>query len=635
MRQRHQWLFHGGYQPVRSEFMPESDHADAPDLCPEADALQAFARGDVVGDAAAAAISAHLLACDSCACVVEQTQPDRFALLLKSRCVSAAVGSDRLRLVGGFEILEELGRGGCGVVYKARQPGTGRLVALKRMKSGTLANRDELLRFRREATALSKLVHPNIVQVFEVGEQAGEPYLAMELIVGEALSARLKDGPLSPRAAAELVRRLALGVASAHEQGIVHRDLKPANVLLANVSETSNQDADPLAAAGLGQPKLVDFGLAKSLAPDGQETTVGVLMGTPAYMAPEQIDGPAGNIGPATDVYGLGTILHECLTCRPPFAGASQLETLSLARTSDVESPRRFNARIPGALEAICLKCLQRDCARRYSSAVDLANDLRCYLSDEPISARPPSLTHRARQSVRRHPVRTIVMISCTAAAIGLFAHQVRLQKEINRANARTQEAEAERKRVVALFLEGHNSLIRRTAEVAELVSDPSPTARVMIDSHLRTTIDYAERLAAAVPGRDTYADLAHVHRVAAVANMSRNDNATVLRHLEAAARAMQEVVNRAPGDDRFAAEAARIDVSRSLAMIEAGNRAIEGTRLFEAARLELDRIHNSDPDNAVYQADIKWVDGYRQHIEMTARNAGLTESGSEVAGSK
>jgi WD40 repeat protein/tRNA A-37 threonylcarbamoyl transferase component Bud32 len=299
--------------------------------------------------------------------------------------------------VPGYEILGELGRGGMGVVYKARQTRLNRLVALKMILAGGHAGAAELLRFQTEAHAIARLQHPNIVQVYEVGEHEGKPFLSLEYCGGGSLAQKLGGTPLPPRDAAALLETLARAMRAAHEQYVIHRDLKPANVLLASD----------------GTPKITDFGLAKELDEAGQ-TQSGTVLGTPSYMAPEQAGGKSFAISPATDVYALGAILYECLTGRPPFKAATAYDTILQVLGDEPVPPARLTAGVPRDVETICLKCLAKEPGRRYASAKELGDDLRRFLAGEPIVARPVGRLERTAKWVRRNPV---VALLCGVAA--------------------------------------------------------------------------------------------------------------------------------------------------------------------------------------------------------------------------
>jgi hypothetical protein len=279
----------------------------------------------------------------------------------------------RADTVAGYEILGEIGRGGMGVVYKARHQALKRLVALKMILAGPYAGPSQVMRFRTEAEAVARLQHPHIVQIYDVGEQDGRPYLALEFVDGTSLDQKLSGTPMPARQAAQLVETLARAMNAAHEVGIVHRDLKPANVLLT---------AD-------GQPKISDFGLAKRLDDSAGDTASGAIIGTPSYMAPEQARGKSKHIGPAADVHALGAILYECLTGRPPFNAASPLDTMAQVIADEPVPPRRLQPKVPRDLETICLKCLQKEPHKRYATARALADDLRRFLHGEWIHARP------------------------------------------------------------------------------------------------------------------------------------------------------------------------------------------------------------------------------------------------------
>src|SRR6516162_6013626 len=292
--------------------------------------------------------------------------------------------------VPGYEVESVLGRGGMGVVYRARHLRLGRLVALKMALAGSYAGPHERERFRREAEAVAALRHPNLVQVYDAGDWAGRPYFTMELIEGGSLAQRLAGTPQPGRQAAALLATLAEAVHAAHQGGIVHRDLKPANILL-------TRD---------GTPKISDFGLARRLQGGAGLTQSGVPVGTPSYMAPEQAMGQTRVIGPAVDIYALGAILYELLTGRPPFRGETAAETVLQVISQVPVPPSRLNAKVPRDLETICLKCLHKEPARRYATAAALAEDLHRFQRGEPIAARRAGLVERAGKWVRRRPGR-------------------------------------------------------------------------------------------------------------------------------------------------------------------------------------------------------------------------------------
>jgi serine/threonine protein kinase/WD40 repeat protein len=294
----------------------------------------------------------------------------------------------KVRYFGDYELLEEIARGGMGVVYKARQVGLDRVVALKMILAGQLASETDVQRFHTEAAAAAKLDHPGIVPVHEVGEHQGQHYFSMGYVEGQSLADKLVDGPLPPREAAELTKKLAEAVAYAHEEGVIHRDLKPANVLLDKS----------------GQPRITDFGLAKKLEADSHLTGTGQILGTPSYMPPEQAAGTTAEVGPATDVYALGAVLYALTTGRPPFQAANPMDTLLQVMEKEPVPVRQLDAAIPRDLETICLKCLEKSPERRYVSAQELRDELGRFLDDEPIRARPISQTVRVLRWCSRRP---------------------------------------------------------------------------------------------------------------------------------------------------------------------------------------------------------------------------------------
>jgi tetratricopeptide (TPR) repeat protein len=369
----------------------------------------------------------------------------------------------------GLEILVELGRGGMGVVFLARQRSPERLVALKVLRGGDLSAARDRERFRREADALAHLQHPNIVTVYQVGEFAGAPFLVMEYVAGGTLTRRLARGPLPLADAARLVEVLAGAAHAAHEHGIVHRDLKPDNVLLSLVPRPSSLVVDK----GQGTrdeglfPKIADFGLARRL-DRPPETHTGAVMGTPSYMAPEQAAGRVRDIGPATDVYALGAILYELLTGRPPFRGETTEDTLRQVLSEEPVAPRRLAPALRKArdLETVCLCCLAKEPAKRYASASALADDLRRFLDGRPVLARRTPPWERAAKWVRRKPAAAALVAVVAAVALGLAAGLPAYAIHEHNA-AEREKADAERLRAALAHLQGLEDQVTRWGQRA------------------------------------------------------------------------------------------------------------------------------------------------------------------------
>ncbi len=339
--------------------------------------------------------------------------------------------------IPGYEVLERLGRGGMGVVYKAQQRALKRFVALKMLRDGALADGEQRARFRGEAEAVARLHHPHIVQIYEIGEHENRPYLALEFAEGGSLAKRLTHGPLPREEAVILMEQVARAVHAAHEANVIHRDLTPANILLA---------AD-------GSPRISDFGLAKRLDHEVTQTASGQVLGTPSYMAPEQAAGQGKRVGVATDVYALGAILYELLAGRPPFRAPSPMETLSLVLSQEPVAPRRLDAQLPRDLETICLKCLHKEPLKRYASALELADDLRRWRDGESIHARPTPAWERAARWTRRRPAAATLLIvsvlGMLSLAGGVAWHTAELEDALQ--FAQQQEAEARRNHERAL----------------------------------------------------------------------------------------------------------------------------------------------------------------------------------------
>jgi WD40 repeat protein/serine/threonine protein kinase/Flp pilus assembly protein TadD len=356
--------------------------------------------------------------------------------------------------IPGYIEIEELGRGGMGVVYKARQVALNRIVALKMVFAGGVSGRESWARFRTEVEAVAALHHPNIVQIYEVGAHKGNPFFSMEFAAGGTLRTRFPDKPAPPRDAAELVAKLARAVQYAHDRGIIHRDLKPANVLLT---------VD-------GIPKIADFGLAKRIDDEFLvRTQTGRILGTPSYMAPEQASGKGNRAGPAVDTYALGALLYELFTGRPPFDGDSFESTLHQILNEQPVAPRRLNATLPRDLETVCLKCLEKEPHRRYSSAGALADDLERFLSGQPVRVRPVGPLERGLRWCRRNPVLAGAWVGFIGAlALGLAG-----------VSWKWHEAETEKKNV-----ENAEQKARRERDEASAARDESKrlTAGMLLD---------------------------------------------------------------------------------------------------------------------------------------------------------
>jgi WD40 repeat protein/tRNA A-37 threonylcarbamoyl transferase component Bud32 len=452
--------------------------------------LQAFLLGDLAEEQARA-VALHLEVCPLCEAAASRLDGLADPLLLSLRRIlrppapesangtpsaetvddtgsPAASAGSAPRRVAGYEVLEELGRGGMSVVYKARQATPARLVALKMILGGIHASADRRQRFRDEADTIARLQHPNIVQLFQADFEDEVPFFSLELVEGGSLHARLARQPQPPRQAAGLVRTLARAVHHAHERKIVHRDLKPGNVLLLEAANPLDQCT----------PKITDFGLARLLEGKEERTQTGDVLGTPEYMAPEQAEGKANKAEPPADVYALGAILYECLTGRPPFQGPTILETLEQVKTQEPLSPNQLQPKVPRDLNTICLKCLHKDPARRYASAAELADDLDRFLDNRPILARPVGLVERGQRWCRRNPGWAAALLLLVVVAVGSPAATWRLYA-MNKGLAKA-ERDTEENLLVSLLAQARgNQTSARVGQRFESLDALKQAARV------------------------------------------------------------------------------------------------------------------------------------------------------------
>ena len=383
--------------------------------------------------------------------------------------------------VGPFELIESLGTGGKGHVFKARQVDLNRVVALKVLK-GNATNDQEIRRFLIEAKAVANLQHPNIVQVYESDIYENLPYIALEYISGGTLDDQIHNGPIASNRAARLIATLADAIQHAHSRGIIHRDLKPSNVLIA---------VD-------GTPKVTDFGLAKRLHVFGEAspdsfTETGVLLGTPSFMAPEQAEGRNSEIGPAVDVYGLGVVLYQLLTGQVPFVGESALDVLDNIRSMDPVDPSLLNPKTSRDLATICLKCLEKEPARRYASAADLSADLNRFLSGHSIQARPSSAWHRLAKLARRHPTTTALSTALVASGlvvstvIGWQWKQAAIGERVQAALRNSAEAALYSQQVALAHREIDSS---ESLRALKILSDTDPSRRHWEWDYLKQSCD-------------------------------------------------------------------------------------------------------------------------------------------------
>jgi tetratricopeptide (TPR) repeat protein len=497
--------------------------------------------------------------------------------------------------LGSYQVLGVLGAGGMGVVFLARQQRPQRLVALKVLPPG-FAGGQRLARFRDEAEVIARLEHPNIVQVFEVGEHQGRPCFAMEYLKGGSLAHKLAAAPLTPRDAAALVATLARAMHHAHGQGILHRDLKPANVLL----------------SAEGQPKIADFGLAKQLetgdgAAPGQRTESGAILGTPAYMAPEQAAGRA--VGPGTDVYSLGAILYECLTGRPPFRAASPLQTLDQVRSQEPVPPARLQPGLPDDLQTICLKCMEKDPEKRYTPAAALADDLGRFLGGEPIRARPTSARDRLWKWAKRKPA-AAALVAATALFLviligGALVHQQRLRAALAGETASAEEARGQRQLAEANYRHARAAVQRMLSRLEDRVLAGTPRLKELQRQQLEDALTFYQEVLGDLDNPDPAVrfDAAQAYLQTATAQMLLGRPALAEDNLGRARRLLEALVAEDP--DRPEYQSRLVACHNALShCVGLGRSAEVGEHLHTALRL-CQRLVAAHPDVPAWQRDL------------------------------
>ncbi len=517
-------------------------------------------------------------------------------------------GTFRVPSVAGYEVLGELGRGGMGVVYKARQVRLNRLVALKMILAGDHAGPEAALRFLAEAEAVARLHHPHIVQVFAFGECDGRPYFEMEYVDGGNLAERLDGTPRPAREAARLVETLARAIHEAHLRGLVHRDLKPANILLA---------AD-------GVPKIADFGLAKWLDAEAGPTRTHLIVGSPSYMAPEQAGPGPVPVGPAADVYSLGAILYELLTGRPPFQASTVLETLERVRSDEPVSPARLRPRLPRDLVTACLKCLEKDPARRYASAADLADDLRRFEAGETIRARPVRGPERLWRWCRREPAVASLALALMAGLAGVAAEWWRAETHLAEAirqrglaeqNAIRQVESGLRERTARLRSQARfDSAMRALRKIEEITKDAVLLREARLEglraTLLQTALGFYRELQASLeedasPGTRAQLSDAYtrVGRVTWELGLREESLAAYRRSLALA----EQVAAAAPDDPRVRASLGKAHARIGFNFRTMG-RPAEALRSYERARAIQERLALDGPPGAPRREELSWT---------------------------
>lgn len=521
--------------------------------------------------------------------------------------------------IGDYEILGVLGRGGMGVVYKARQKQLNRLVALKMVLSGSYASEDDLRRFRLEAEASAHLQHPNIVQIYEIGEVDGKPFFSLEYVDGGSLAGKLHGEPQAAYPTAQLVEILARAMHFAHQRGIVHRDLKPANILLgappAGGAKTAPQSA-------YGIPKITDFGLAKRMDIDLKQTQSGAILGTPSYMAPEQASGRIRDIGPPTDIYALGAILYDLLTGRPPFKANTLADTLQQVQMAEPVSPTRLQPMVPRDLAVICLKCLHKEPGRRYPSALALADDLGRFLAGEPIEARPATALERTiKWSKRRPALAALIAVSFLSflslgiggwwSAVSLYEQKKVVEQSLSKEKEAKNEALAANDRAEKARTRAEENLDKALKAVDGMLSEVAAVDLAEIPQMAKSRTKLLHRavdLFKELPAEDK--DKPESRFKASLTDARLGEVETLLDNskpaenaLERARKSLQELCNQFPGDPKYRSELARTEHYLGLLLRASGLNGEAAKVLTEALKQRTDLVKKT-PDNSQYMRD-------------------------------
>lgn len=557
---------------------------------PSSEDLRNYAAGHYDEISAVTEVENHLLHCTDCLQRITELAPDPIELSL----AELASQQDLLTETTAprFELIEEIGRGGSGIVWRARQKGLDRPLAVKLLLTGSHASPSELARFRREAQALASLNHPNIVQIYDSGEHNGTPYLAMELVEGPILAVRLKESAIDIRTAAAWVRDLALALDFAHRHQIFHRDLKPHNVLLAN----------DLQAAGLSLdrnriPKLIDFGLAQIEQDHNFRTKSGETLGTPAYMAPELLRGPARDLRDfvAIDIYGLGTVLYQCLTGRPPFHGSSNQEILLAVAQQEPTAVHLLRSSVPRDLITICHRCLAKESAKRFASMRDLADDLDRFLAGMPIASRPTSFLERAIRWCRRNPWKagaaSLAILILIATPIAATWHNTKLKYERRVAQERYELTRGKLWQILDALNQDQVMAI--------------PGATKLSSAQTEAALTLFQELAAADSSDRAQLDLARAHTLFGTLANIRGAKDQASQSLQRAIELCARIDASSP--DYLAARTEMAAALNKLALSQSAEKAEVSTELMQRALAVHQELFDLQPENPVRSSNLAW----------------------------
>lgn len=579
--------------------------------CPARDQWQHLRRGEASLEEVQA-LTRHLEQCDSCVETVDRLESESVVpgpipslpivaaeeagnvvthLIdrLKGWLPASPPKAEQIGQLGHYRLVRLLGSGGMGAVYLAQDELLPRQVAIKILLARPEVAPELPARFRREAEAIAQLKHANVVALYEIGTDQGRPYLVMEYVEGLSLSQRLSQAVLPAQQAAELLESLGRAVHAAHELGIVHRDLKPSNILLA---------AD-------GTGKLADFGLARLAAPDGDHTRDGAVLGTPSYMPPEQAEGR--EVGPPADVYGLGAVLYECLTGRPPFLGATALETLDQVRRSEPVSPRQIRGEVPSEVEVICLKCLEKEPTRRYRSACELADDLRRYLDGVPIQARPAGTLERLVKWSRRKPAAAALVLVCAVfvllAAIGGGWHYANVTAALKRAEEGETQAKLQRDRTTRQYREATATIGRMFALLAERKALQNPQLQAAQRAQVEIALAFFEQAVREQehPAPEALLDLALFSGQLAHFQVHSGEDAAAEKNLRRAIAIYEPHVEKHPTDYKARSTLAGDYLYLGEIRHRAGQ-SEEAESFFRRTVNLLEALIRDDPDNAEHK---------------------------------